>query len=380
MDFDLSDEQRMLKESVERWIADNYSFQQRTRYAKLPDGWSRELWAQYAELGLLGIPFSESDGGLGGGAIETMLVMEALGRGLTLEPYLATVVLAGGLLRHAGSASQRKTLIPRIVDGSLLLALAHTERHSRFDIAEVSTSARAQGNGWTLEGEKTVCPHADSADQLIVSARTSGERREKDGITLFLVPGDARGLTRRGYTTQDDLRAADIRLDAVRVGQDDVLGAVGKAYPVIERVIDEATAAVCAEAVGAMSALHELTVEYLKNRKQFGVPIGSFQALQHRAAEMFIALELARSMSILASMSASEDDARTRGRQIAAAKAQVGNSCRFIGQEATQLHGGMGLTMEYSGGHYFKRLAMIESLFGNTGHQIERLARAGGFD
>jgi len=378
MDFDLSDEQRMLKESVERWIADNYSFQQRTRYAQLPDGWNRELWGQYAELGLLAIPFAEADGGLGGGPIETMLVMEALGRGLALDPYLSTVVLGGGLVRRSGSDAQRETLIPKIAEGSLLLAFAHSERHSRYDIADVSTSAKADGDGWILNGEKAVCLHGDTADLLIVSARTSGERLDADGITLFLVQGDAQGVTRSGYATQDGLRSADIRLDAVRATE--VLGPIGKAYALIARVVDEATAAVCAEAVGAMSALHELTVEYLKNRKQFGVPIGSFQALQHRAAEMFIALELAKSMSILASMSVTEEYAVERNRQIAAAKAQIGNSCRFIGQEATQLHGGMGLTMEYSGGHYFKRLAMIESLFGNTAYQIERLARAGGFD
>ena len=380
MDFDLTEEQRMLKDSVDRWIAENYSFEQRSRHMKCPEGWDREVWTQYAELGLLGLPFAEDDGGLGGGAIETMLVMEAFGRGLTLEPYLATVVLAGGLLRLDGSASQRRTLVPQITDGRLTLAFAHTERHSRYEIADVSTIARPEERGWTLEGEKIVVLHGDSAERLIISARTAESRFDADGITLFLVASDAKGIVRRGYPTQDGLRAADIQLNGVHVSHEDVLGEPGKGYPAIARVFDEAVAAVCAEAVGAMTALHELTVEYLKNRKQFGVPIGSFQVLQHRAVDMLIALELARSMAILASMTVAENDAELRGRQMAAAKAQIGSSSRFIGQEATQLHGGMGLTMEYSGGHYFKRLTMIESLFGNTAHQLQRLARAGGLE
>ncbi|MBI4292169.1 MAG: acyl-CoA dehydrogenase family protein [Betaproteobacteria bacterium] len=380
MNFDLTEEQRMLKDSVDRWIAENYSFEQRGRHMKCPGGWNREVWAQYAELGLLGIPFDEAEGGLGGGPIETMLVMEAFGRGLTLEPYLATVVLAGGLLRLAGSASQRRTLVPQIADGRLTSAFAHSERHSRFEIADVSTTARLDEKGWTLDGEKTAVLHGDSADKLIISARTSGSRCDAGGITLFLVAGDAKGIARRGYATQDGFRAADIQLHGVRVSPEDVLGEPGSAYPVIARVVDEAIAALCAEALGAMAALHELTVEYLKNRRQFGVPIGSFQVLQHRAVDMLIALEQARSMAMLASMSVAEDDAELRGRRLAAAKAQIGSSCRFIGQEATQLHGGMGLTLEYSGGHYFKRLTMIESLFGNTAHQLQRLARAGGVD
>ena len=378
MDFDLTEEQRMLKDSVDRWIAENYSFEQRGRHMKCPGGWNREVWARYAELGLLGIPFDEADGGLGGGPIETMLVMEAFGRGLILEPYLATVVLAGGLLRLAGSPGQRRILVPQIADGSLTLAFAHTERHSRYEIADVSTIARPDGKSWTLEGEKIVVHHGDSADKLIISARTSGSRFDAEGITLFLVAGDAQGVVRRGYPTQDGLRAADVHLTGVRVSREDVIGQPGKAHTAIARVVDEAVAAVCAEAVGAMTALHDLTVEYLKNRRQFGVPIGSFQVLQHRAVDMLIALEQARSMAILASMAVAENDAEVRGRHMAAAKAQIGNSCRFIGQEATQLHGGMGLTMEYSGGHYFKRLTMIDSLFGNTAHQLQRLARAGG--
>ncbi len=378
MDFDLTEEQRMLKDSVDRWVAENYSFEQRGRHMKCPGGWNREIWAQYAQLGLLGIPFDEADGGLGGGPVETMLVMEAFGRGLTLEPYLATVVLAGGLLRLAGSPSQRRTLVPQIVDGRVTLAFAHTERHSRYEIADVTTIARRDDKGWTLEGAKIVVLHGDSADKLIISARTSGSRCDAEGITLFLVAGDAQGIARRGYPTQDGLRAADIHLHGVRVSHEDVLGEPGKAYPAIARVVDEAIAAICAEAVGAMTALHELTVEYLRNRRQFGVPIGSFQVLQHRAVDMLIALEQAKSMAIFASMTVAENNVELRGKYMAAAKAQIGNSCRFIGQEATQLHGGMGLTMEYSGGHYFKRLTMIDALFGNAAHQLQRLARAGG--
>ena len=380
MDFDLSGEQRMLKDSVDRWMAENYSFDQRRGYLKCPGGWSRDVWNQYAGLGLLGIPFAEADGGLGGGPVETMLVMEAFGRGLTLEPYLATVVLAGGLLRLAGSPGHRQMLVPKIADGSVTLGFAHAERHSRYDIADVSTIARHEGKDWILDGEKVLALHGESAEKLIVSARTSGSRCDTDGITLFLIAGAAPGIERRGYATQDGLRAANIRLDGVRVSREDVIGDPGKAFPVIARVIDEAIAAVCAEAVGAMTALHALTVEYLKNRRQFGVPIGSFQVLQHRAVDMLITLELAKSMAILATMTVAEDDPERRSLQIAAAKAQIGSSSRLIGQEATQLHGGMGLSMEHNAGHYFKRLTMIDALFGNTAHQLRRLARAGGFD
>ncbi|MFL5123054.1 MAG: acyl-CoA dehydrogenase family protein, partial [Microvirga sp.] len=279
MDFDLTDEQRLLKESVDRLVADRYGFEDRRRYAQEPEGFSRALWEQYAELGLLGLPFAEEHGGFGGGAVETMIVMEALGRALALEPYLATVILGGGFLRHGASAAQRAELIPRIAAGELTLAFAHTERQSRHDLFDVLTTAKRDGSGYVLEGEKGVVVHGDQAHKLVVTARTAGGRRDRRGITLFLVDADAAGLSRRGYPTQDGQRAAEVSLANVRVGEDAVIGPPDDALPLVERVVDEAIAALCAEAVGGMGEMHRLTIDYLKTRKQFGVPIGSFQAL-----------------------------------------------------------------------------------------------------
>jgi pimeloyl-CoA dehydrogenase small subunit len=378
MDFDLSEEQRLLKDSVDRLLADRYDFETRKKHADNPEGWSRELWAQYAELGLLALPFAEEHGGFGGGATETMIVMEAFGRALVLEPYLATVVLSGGLLAEGGSGEQKSRVIPKIADGNQRLAFAHTERQSRYDLADVATVAKRDGDGWIIDGEKSLVLHGDTADQLIVSARTSGSRRDRGGIGLFLVEPKADGASRRGYPTQDGLRAAEISLSRVRVGPENVIGDPENALPLIAKVVDRAIAALCAEAVGAMHEMHVLTVEYLKTRKQFGVPIGSFQALQHRAVDMFVALEQARSMAMFATMMAMDDNAEERRKAVAAAKIQIGRSGRLVGQQAVQLHGGVGMTMEFKVGHYFKRLTMIDTLFGDADHHLARLAEAGG--
>ncbi|MCC7345923.1 MAG: acyl-CoA dehydrogenase family protein [Variibacter sp.] len=378
MDFDLNEEQRLLKDSVERLLADRYTFDDRKAYAKAPEGFSREIWSQYAELGLLGLPFGERHGGFGGGPVETMIVMEAMGGALTLEPYLATVVLGGGLVAHAGSAAQWDALLPKIADGSLRLAFAHGERQARYDLFDVAAAAKRDGGGWVLSGEKSIVLHGDSADKLIVSARVAGGRRERNGIGLFLVDADAPGVTRRGYPTQDGQRAAEVSLASVKVGADAVLGEAENGYPVIERVVDAAIAGLCAEAVGTMAAMHAQTLDYLKTRKQFGVTIGSFQALQHRAVEMFVALEQARSMAMFASVMAQEEDAAERRRAIAAAKVQAGRSGKFVGQQAIQLHGGVGMTMELKVGHYFKRATMIDVTFGDADYHQARLAEAGG--
>ena len=379
MDFEFGDEQRMLRDSVDRLIGPAYDdLGLRRRTQAEPGGYSETLWQKYAELGLLGLPFSEEQGGFGGGAEETMIVMEAVGRGLALEPYLASVVIAGNLVRLGGSAAQHETLIPEIVDGSLRLAFAHTERQARYDLFDVATTARKSGDGFVLEGDKSVVVHGDSAGKLVVSARTSGSRRDMDGITLFLVDANAPGVSRRGFATQDGQRGAAISLGSVTVGADAVVGTIDKAGPLIEQVTDIAIAAICAEAVGAMAALHALTLDYLKTRKQFGVPIGSFQVLQHKAVDMFTALETARSMEYYAAMMAGEKDVRRRRAAISAAKVQINNSCRLVGQTAVQLHGGIGVTMEYRAGHYFKRLTMIESLFGDTEHHLRQVDRAGG--
>jgi pimeloyl-CoA dehydrogenase small subunit len=380
MDFDLNDEQRQLKESVDRLLLDSYGdLNQRLGYMKQPQGYSAKLWQQYADLGLLAIPFAEEYGGLGQGLTETMIVAEAFGRALVVEPYFATVVLGGGALRHAGNAALLAELIPPMVQGNLTVALAHQERQARYDLADTATTARADGRGgYTLEGEKCVVLAGASADKLIVSARVFGGRRDRNGIGLFLLDAKANGLTRRDYPTQDGFRAADIGFSAVRVAPEGVLAGPEQGLQVLERVVEEAIAALAAESVGAMAALHELTVDYLKTRKQFGQPIGSFQVLQHKAVDMFTALEQARSMAYYATMMAAEPDAGARHKAIAAAKVQIGRSARFIGETAIQLHGGIGMTMEYKAGHYFKRLTMIDMAFGDADHHLRELAKAGG--
>jgi pimeloyl-CoA dehydrogenase small subunit len=374
MDFDLDEGQRLLQESLDRLVTERYAFEQRRSYGQSPEGWSRERWAQYAELGLLGLPFPERWGGSAGGAVETMLVMQAFGRALALEPYLATVVLGGGFLRHGGNEAQQAALIPPLAAGRLILAFAHTERQSRYDLADVATTARRDGDGWRIDGEKWVVLHGDSADKLIVTARTGGGRRDRDGIGVFIVDAAAAGVTRRGYPTQDGLRAAEISFSGVHVGPQDVLGEPGAALPLVERVTGEAIAALCAEAVGAMAAMHELTLDYLKTRRQFGREIGSFQILQHRAVDMLIALEQARSMAMYATMMAGEEDAAERRRALSAAKVQIGRSGRLVGQQAIQLHGGIGMTAEYSIGSYTSRLTALDHLLGTGDHHLGLLA------
>jgi pimeloyl-CoA dehydrogenase small subunit len=378
MDFDLTEEQRLLKESLDRLIGDRYAFEQRKSYGQAPEGWSRERWAQYAELGLLGLPFAEQYGGSAGGPVETMIAMEAFGGALALEPFLATVVLGGGFLRHGGTTEQCADLVSKIADGSLTLAFAQTERHSRYDLADISTAAVRDGAAWVLDGEKGVVLHGDTADKLIVTARVGGGRRDRDGVGVFIVDSQAKGVSRRGYPTQDGLRAAEVVFAGVRVGPEGVLGEPGAALPLVERVVDEAIAALCAEAVGAMAAMHELTLDYLKTRRQFGREIGSFQILQHRAVDMLIALEQARSMAMFATMMAAEEDAGERRNALSAAKVQIGRSGRLIGQQAVQLHGGIGMTMEYKAGHYFKRTTMIDTMFGDADFHLRELARRAG--
>lgn len=378
MDFDFTDEQRLLKDSVDRFVAERYGFEARKAVIASEAGWSPAIWAQLAELGLLAGPFAEEHGGIGGGPTETMIVMEAFGRGLVVEPYLPTVVLAGGLLRHGGSDAQREEHIPRIAEGRATMALAQVERGSRYDLHDVSTTAKRDGEGWVLSGEKGVVLHGEGADTLVVSARTAGGRRDRDGIGLFLVDGMAAGVSRRGYPTQDGMRAAEIGLENVRVGAEAVLGDPEGGLPILERVADEAIAAVAAETVGILAEMQALTVDYIKTRKQFGVAIGSFQALQHRAADMVVASEQMRSMTYYGTMMSGSDDPAERAAALSATKVQVGRSGRFVGQQAIQLHGGVGVTMEYRIGHYFKRMTMIEAFLGDADHHLARLAEGGG--
>lgn len=378
MDFDLSDDQLLLQETLGKLLDSHYAdFNKRKAYAQQPNGFDPAIWREYGQAGILALPFPEALGGFGGGPVETMLVMQAFGRALALEPYLTSTILCGHILAHSGNAALVETWLPRLADGSAILALAQTERGARYDLHDVSLAARKDGEDFLLEGEKSVVIGGGAASAFIVSARTSNNRRDKDGITLFLVPGDAPGISRRSYPTQDLTHAAEISFAQVRVPAAQALGGIGEGLPLLVHAVDLAIAGLCAEAVGAMEALVQLTVAYLKTRKQFGVPIGSFQVLQHRCTDMQILLEQARSMAIYAAVMASEADPKTRHEAIAAAKVQIGRSAKFIGQNATQLHGGIGMTMEYQSGHYFKRLTMIESQFGDADHHLRALAAAG---
>lgn len=377
MEFDLNEEQRLLKESVERMLTERYDFEQRNSWLGGDPGWSKELWALYAELGLLALPFSSDHGGMDGGAVETMIVMEAFGRSLVLEPFFSTVILSGGFLRNGASPEQQAALIPDIASGNRLIAFAQTERQSRYDLHDIATTARKDGDSYVLDGAKSVVLHGDSANMLIVTARTAGQRRDRHGIGVFLVDADAPGVSRRGFPTQDGGRGAEILLENVRVGPDAVIGDPDNALPLIEQVVDEAIAALCAEAVGNMAEMHTLTVEYLKTRQQFGVPIGKFQVLQHAAVDMFVDLEQARSMAMFATMMASDSDPKARSQAVSAAKVQIGRSAKSVGQAAIQLYGGVGMTMEFSVGHYFKRATMIDATFGNAEHHLGRVAAGG---
>src|SRR3981189_1782614 len=376
MVFDLTDEQRLLSDSVDRLLADTYTFEKRKTYLAEPEGWSRALWAQYAELGLLGLPFAEEYGGFGGGGIETMLVMQAFGRVLGLEPYLASVVLSGTALRLAGNKAQQSALLPQIAEGNLVVAFAHGERQARYDLSDVLTNAKPKAGGWVLDGGKSVVVHGDSADKLIVSARVSGDRNDPGGIALFVVDTKANGVARRAYRLRDGMGAAEIALAGVEVGREALLCEAGAAFPVIEWVVEAGIAAPPAGGAAAMEAMQAMPLEYLKPRQQFGRPIGDNQALQHRATEMLVALEQGRSLAILAAMMVDEPDAAERARNIAMVKVGVGQAARFVSQNAVQLHGGIGMTEEYAVGHYFRRVMVIEHSFGDTAHHLSRLADA----
>lgn len=377
MDFDLNEDQSLLRDSVERLCADLYpALEARQRHAGAPLGFPEENWRKFVELGIPGLPFSEDEGGFGGGPVETMLVMEAVGRHLVVEPLLSSVVLGGTALRLGGSAAQKERFIPGIVEGSLRLTLAHTERQSRYDLFDVATTARRSGDGYVLNGAKSVVPNADSAGLIVVSARVSGERRDKTGIGLFLVPADAAGVSVAAYPTQDGGRAAEVSFSDVALPADAVLGDLEGGLALLERVIEHGIAALAAEAVGSMETLHRLTVEYLKTRTQFGTTIGAFQALQHRAVDMLIELEQARSMALYAAMMVEADDPTARAAALAAVKVRINTACRNLGQEAVQLHGGIGMTMEYLGAHHFKRLAMIATQLGDTPHHMRTITDA----
>ena len=375
MDFSFTEEQTLLQDSLKRFVQKEYTFEKRKAILKSPQGYSREIWSQLAEMGVLGLPFAEEYGGFGGGAAETLIVMQAIGGGLLVEPYLATVVLGGALVQSLGGRLQRQ-MLAQVAEGKLLLAFAHGEPRSRYTLSHVETRAKRDGAGWKLSGRKSVVLNGAQADRLIVSARSGGAAAEEAGIGLFIVERGAAGLAVRDVPTIDGLRAAEVVFNDVRVGADALLGAEGGAFAAIEQASDAGAAALCAEAVGVMEALSAQTLDYLKTRQQFGQPIGRFQVLQHRAADMFIHCELSKSMALLAAMRAGEADARERRRAVSAAKAHIGRSGRFVSQAAIQLHGGMGVTEELPASHYAKRLTMIDFWLGDTAHHLERFGAA----
>jgi len=373
MDFSFSEEQQLLRDSVARYIERDYGFEKRRAIQRSAEGFSREVWSQFAEMGLLGLTTPEEHGGFGGGATDTLVVMQAFGSGLVVEPYLASAVLGAGIVARAGTAHQQEALLPAAARGELLLTLAHAEVESRYALAEVSTQARRQGAGYVISGRKTVVPWGAQADKLIVSARTAGGARDAQGISLFVVDRTAKGVSARDYRTIDGLRAAELRLDAVAVGAEAALGPLERALPLLEAIADVGAAALCAEAVGVMETLNAQTLDYIKSRQQFGQPIGRFQVLQHRAVDMFIHLEQSKSIALLAAMRADSDDAAERRRAVSAAKAHIGRSGRAVTQMAIQLHGGMGVTDELPASHYAKRLTMIDFHLGDADFHLERL-------
>ncbi len=374
MDFNFSKEQEQLGETIQRFVAREYPAERRKAILKSKDGFSREVWSQLAELGLLALLIPEEQGGMGASSLEVLLTMNAIGRGLLLEPYLPSAILGTALVRELGSAEQKKWMLPGLAAGELIVVPAHGEPAARYQLERVATTAQATADGFVLEGKKAVVLHAAAADLLLVSARTAFAVDDPAGISLFAVPRDAPGLTLQAFPTLDGQRAADVTLHEVRLPRTSLLGAEGGAFAALAAVFDLGIAALCAEAVGALQASLDATVEYTRTRKQFGQPIGKFQALQHRMADMLMHLEQARSMSYLAAMRCTDPDAAIRRRAVSAAKALVGQACRFVGQQSIQLHGGMGMTDELLISHHFRRLTALELSLGDSEHHLEQFA------
>lgn len=375
MDFSFTEEQTLLRNTVQSLLGDKYDFETRRKVSKTAEGWRPEIWAQFAELGLLAAPFSEEMGGLGGGPIENMIIMEEFGRHLVVEPYVETVVIAGGFLREGGTPAQQEAHIPGIIGGETVWAFAYAEPQGRYNLADLTTTAKKDGSGYTINGYKAVVIAAPWAQKLIVTARTSGGQRDRDGVSVFIVDKSAAGVSTRDYPTVDGRRASEITFENVKVDADALIGTEGKGLPLVEKITDQAIAAISAEATGCMKELNTATVEYCKTRKQFGVPIGKFQVLQHRMVDMFMAYEQSVSMTYMVNLKLDEGDAE-RTKAAAGAKVQIGKAGRFVGQQAVQLHGGMGMTDELNVGHFFKRLTMIDTQFGNVDYQLKRYSEA----
>ena len=373
MDFNFTEEQTLLENMVTSFVRDNYPWEAREAIVKTEEGWKPENWSQFAELGLLGVPFAEEFGGLGGSVVDTMIVMEQFGKGLVVEPYMPSVVLAGGIISSLGSKEQVESIIPNIISGDVRYAFAHSEPQSRFDLFDVKTSAAVSGDDFILSGFKSVVFGGPIATHLIISARTSGDQRDTNGITLFLVDKKSEGLTLQNYPTIDEYRASEVVIENLKVSKDMVLGEVDNAYNAIDENIDRSTIAVCAEAVGILEVLKDATIDYCKNRKQFGQAIGKNQSIQHRLVDMMIEYEQSKSILYMACTS-NLSDPTSRKKAVSAAKARIGKAIKYVGENAIQLHGGMGMVDEYLVSHYFKRATMLGVLFGNEDYHMKRFS------
>lgn len=371
MDFNFTEEQEMVRDGLSRLVRESYDLETRRSAIASQEGWRPEIWAQLAELGILGMPFSEDDGGFGGGPIDAMVVMEEFGKGLVIEPFVPTVVCAGGVFKHGGNPAQKEEHIGSIVSGDRTYAFAYAEPRSRYDLGYVETTAKKEGSGYVINGHKAVVIGAPWASHLVVTARTSGKKRDRKGISVFVFEKGLDGVVTRDYPTVDGRRASEVYLENVSVPADSLIGHEDEALDLIGLVTDEAIAAQCAEACGAMKVAHAMTVEYSRQRKQFGVPIGKFQVLQHRMVDMYTEYEQAVSMTYLATLKLDENK-KDRELAVSAAKVRVGQAAHHIGKDAIQIHGGNGMTDEYAIGHYFKRLTIFDSEFGNIDHHMKR--------
>ena len=371
MNFELSDEQKMIQQSVERFVQDNYDLNTRISLSSDSLGYSNDYWKSMAELGWLGLPFDESDGGFGGNQIDVLVIMEQFGKGLVLEPYLASVVMGGGALKKGGTESLKKEILPGLVDGTKQLSFAYAEQQSRFDLEDVITSARKEKDTFILNGQKSMVQNAETADHIVIAARTSGGQIDENGITLFLVDASSEGLSMDNFPTVDGLRASEITLKNVSVNANRVVGNVDEGFEILQSVANDAILALSAEAVGAMEVLYKDTVEYTQQREQFDHPMSEFQVLQHRMVDMFMEYEQCKSMLYRATME-SVQDPKAAQRTIHGLKHLIGKSGLFVGENAVQLHGGMGVTEELRIGHFFKRLLVIDSMFGNADHHLQK--------
>jgi alkylation response protein AidB-like acyl-CoA dehydrogenase len=376
MDFNFSEEQQLLADTVQRFVREHYSFEARRAILKSEAGWSREIWQELAGLGITALNVPEEHGGLGAGPVDTMLVMNALGEGLVLEPFLAAAVTTPALLTRIGDDKAAAELLPQVASGERIIIVAHQEPRTRGELNVVATRAETSGDAYVLDGHKSVIVHGAAADEFLITARTSGKQGDEGGISLFRLDPKANGLTVRSYSTIDGLQAVDLQLAKVKVPAASLVGAEGKAYAAVEGAHEIALSAICAEAVGIMKAINAATLDYAKNRKQFGQPIGRFQVLQHRMADMFLQAEQATSMSYLAAIKCVDPDPVERRRALSAAKVVIGQAGRFVGQQAIQIHGGMGMTDELMVSHHFKRLTAIDLTFGDADFHTQQFVAA----